>query len=82
MFETNFNIKRILKMITNKLSYFLYCLLCYVIGHKIKGNVWYHIEHHHDDWFYSTECKRCGQIICRDNKPKKATIVEYEPNTT
>ena len=59
-----------------------YTLLCCVIGHKTKGNTWHHIEHEHSDWFYSTECKRCGQTICWDNKPKRAIIVEYEPNAT
>lgn len=56
-------------------------LLC-CVSHKVKDNEWHHIEHMHDDWVYSTTCKRCGTIVCSEEKPKNGWIIEHEPNKT
>ena len=58
-------------------------IICFFIGHAVNNKEWQETQYQHEDFYYGTECKRCGDYVIREKKkdlPKKRTIVAGEFN--
>ena len=58
-------------------------IICFFIGHSINDTEWQETQYEYEDFYYSTECKRCGKLIVREKEkdlPKNRTILKGEFN--
>ena len=58
-------------------------VICFFIGHLINNSEWQETQYEYEDFYYTTDCKRCGELVrCDKTKdlPKNRTIILSEYN--